>query len=58
MNNNENATTKKRIDITIRFDEEEKIDEKLERLLEIYNTKTNSSMIKILIEAEMRRQGF
>ena len=58
MNNNENATTKKRIDITIRFDEEEKIDEKLEKLLEIYNTKTNSSMIKILIEAEMRRQGF
>lgn len=58
MNNNENATTKKRIDITIRFDEEEKIDEKLEKLLEIYNKKTNASMIKILIEAEMRRQGF
>ena len=58
MNNNKNATTKKRIDITIRFDEEEKIDEKLEKLLEIYNTKTNASMFKILIEAEMRRQGF
>ncbi len=58
MNNNKNATTKKRIDITIRFDEEEKIDEKLEKLLEIYNKKTNASMIKILIEAEMRRQGF
>lgn len=58
MNNNENATTKKRIDITIRFDEEEKIDEKLEKLLNIYNTKTNSSLVKILIEAEMRRQGF
>lgn len=58
MNNNENTTTKKRIDITIRFDEEEKIDEKLEKLLNIYNTKTNSSLVKILIEAEMRRQGF
>ena len=58
MNNNENANTKKRIDITIRFDEEEKIDDKLEKLLKIYNTKTNASMIKILIEAEMRRQGF
>lgn len=57
MNNNENATTKKRIDITIRFDEEEKIDEKLEKLLEIYNTKTNASMIKILIDGELRRQG-
>ena len=57
MNNNQNNNKKKRIDITIRFDEEEKIDEKLEKLLNIYNTKTNSSFVKILIDAELRRQG-
>lgn len=48
---------KTRIDITLRIDSAEQYDEKIEKLLKIYNVKTYSALIKILIEAEMRRQG-
>lgn len=43
-----------RVNITIR---EEQFKEKLDTLLNIYNLKTYSALIQLLVDTELRRQG-